>query len=132
GILALADRSDRFADLASRIEAGESVNVADAVGGARAFAWSAVVARLGRTLLLVAPSDERALRWRSELAAWLGEDRVVLFPEREPMPLEASAPSQASVQQRLVALWRIHETVPLAVVAPLRALLQHTMTPGDL
>jgi transcription-repair coupling factor (superfamily II helicase) len=132
GLLRLADRSDRFAELAARIEARETTSVTDANGGARAFAWAAAVARLGRTVLLVAPSDERALRWRSELAAWLGEDRVVLFPEREPMPLEASAPSQAAVHQRLLALWRIRESGPLAVVAPLRALLQHTIAGDDL
>ena len=88
GLLALTDRSPRFADLASRIEAGEDVRVVEANGGARAFAWAAVVARLGRSVLLVAPSDERALRWRSELSAWLGEDRVALFGEREAMPYE--------------------------------------------
>jgi len=132
GALVLTDRSERFADLASRVEARESVHVTDANGGARAYAWAALVARLGRTVLLVAPSDERARRWRSELAAWLGEDRAVLFPEREPMPFEASAPSQAAVHQRLLALWRIREAGPLAVVAPLRALLQQTIAPDDL
>ena len=132
GALALTDASDRFQELAARVEAGETVQVADANGGARAFAWAAVVARLGRTVLLVAPSDERALRWRSELAAWLGDERVVLFPEREPMPFEASAPSQAAVHQRVLALWRIHESGPVAVVAPLRALLQHTLAPDAL
>ena len=132
GALALADRSERFGDLASRLEAREAVHVTEANGGARAYAWAALVARLGRTVLLVAPSGERALRWRSELAAWLGEERVVLFPEREPMPFEASAPSEAAVHQRLLALRRIATDAPVAVVAPLRALLQHTITPEDL
>jgi len=132
GVLALADRSERFRELAARIEAGDGATVADASGGARAFAWAAVVARLGRTVLLVAPSDERARRWRAELAGWLGEDRVLAFPERESMPFEASAPSQASVHQRLQALWRIRDGDPIAVVAPLRAVLQHTIRAEDL
>jgi transcription-repair coupling factor (superfamily II helicase) len=132
GALALAERSERFAELASRIEARERTSVADATAGARAFAWAALVARLGRTVLLVAPSDERARRWRAELAGWLGEDRVAGFPERESMPFEASAPSPASIHQRLEALWRLRAAEPLALVAPLRAVLQHTIRPEDL
>ncbi len=130
GALALAERSERFSDLASRIEARERVLVTEANGGARAFAWAATVARLGRTLLLVAPNEERSRRWRAELAAWLGEDEVVAFPAREAMPFEASASSQGAVHQRLTALWRLREGRPLAVVAPLRSLLQHTI-PAD-
>ncbi len=131
GVLALVERSQRFAELAGRIEARDSANVTDASAGARAFAWAAVVARLGRTVLVVAPSEERARRWRAELAGWLGEDRVLSFPEREAMPFEASAPSHGSLHQRIGALWRIREGDPVAIVAPLRAVLQHTMRPAD-
>ncbi len=131
GALALAERSARFRDLAALVEAGRSISVTEASGGARAFAWAALAAR-GRAVLVVAPSGERAARWRSELAVWLGEEHVVAFPEREAMPFEASASSPATVHQRLVALWRIHQGAPLAVVAPLRALLQHTISPDDL
>ncbi len=132
GALELAQRSPRFRELASRIEARSSIAVTEASGGARAFAWAAVAARLARTVLVVAPSEERAGRWRAELSAWLGDDQVVAFPEREALPFETSASSAASVHQRLVALWRIREGGPLAVVAPLRALLQHTTPPDDL
>ncbi|HUG56458.1 MAG TPA: CarD family transcriptional regulator, partial [Candidatus Limnocylindrales bacterium] len=132
GALALAERSERFSDLAARIEAREQVQVTEANGGARAFAWAATVARLGRTLLLVAPSEERARRWRAELAGWLGEDEVLAFPERESMPFEASSPSQGAVHQRLTALWRLRDGRPIAVVAPLRSLLQHTIPPDVL
>jgi len=132
GVLALVDRSERFAELAGRIEAREATAVVDASAGARAFAWAAVVARLGRTVLVVAPSEERARRWRAELSGWLGEDRVLIFPEREPMPFEASAPSQASVHQRLQTLWHVRQEDAVAIVAPLRAVLQHTIPPAQL
>ncbi len=132
GVLALAERSARFGELASRIEAREPTNVVEATAGARAFAWAAVVARLGRSVLVVAPSDERARRWRAELAGWLGEERVLAFGEREALPFEASAPSVATVHQRLATLWRLRSGDPVAVVAPLRAVLQHTIRPDDL
>src|SRR5262249_34273367 len=92
GILALAERSDRFRDLASRLEERASLAIADASAGARAFAWSALVDG-GRPLAVVAPSEDRARRWRAELAGWLGDDRVLSFPERETMPFEVGTPT---------------------------------------
>src|SRR6266567_4257125 len=117
GILELADQSDPFRELASRLEDRQRLAVADATAGARAFAWSALVAQNARTVALVAPS----------------EDRVLAFPERETMPFEASAPSGTAVHQRLLTLWRLATAqAPVAVVTSLRALLEHTIPPEDL
>src|SRR5438132_521511 len=133
GILALADRSEVYRELASRLEDRQRVGVAEANAGARAFAWSALVAQNARTVALVAPSEDRARRWRAELAGWLGEERVLGFPERETMPFEASAPSGTAVHQRLLTLWRLATAqAPVAVVTSLRALLEHTIPPKDL
>src|SRR3989440_6582773 len=133
GVLELADRSLSFRDLASRLEDRQRLTVADATAGARAFAWSALVAQNARTVALVAPAEARARRWRAELAGWLGEDRVLAFPEREPMPFEISAPSGGAVHQRLLTLWRLtRASAPVAVVTSLRALLQHTIPPDEL
>src|SRR5437899_4025155 len=133
GILDLADRSVAYRELASRLEDRQRLTVADATAGARAFAWSALVAQNVRTVALVAPSEDRARRWRAELAGWLGEDRVLAFPERETMPFEASAPSGTAVHQRLLTLWRLATAqAPVAVVTSLRALLEHTIPPEEL
>ena len=133
GILALADRSEVYRELASRLDDRQRVGIAEANAGARAFAWSALVAQNARTVALVAPSEDRARRWRAELAGWLGEDRVLAFPERETMPFEASAPSGTAVHQRLLTLWRLATAqAPVAVVTSLRALLEHTIPPKDL
>src|SRR5438132_6707560 len=133
GVLALAERSEVYRELASRVEGRRRSTVADATAGARAFAWSALVAQNARTVALVAPSEDRARRWRAELAGWLGEDRVLAFPERETMPFEASAPSGTAVHQRLLTLWRLATAqAPVAVVTSLRALLEHTIPPDEL
>src|SRR2546426_4319303 len=133
GVLALAERSDAYRELASRLEDRQRLIVADANAGARAFAWSALVAENARTVALVAPSEDRARRWRAELAGWLGEERVLAFPERETMPFEAGAPSGTAVHQRLLTLWRLATAhVPVAVVTSLRALLEHTIPPDEL
>jgi len=133
GILALAERSERYRELEGRLEARESLVVAEATAGGRAFAWSALVAHGGRNVALIAPGEDRARRWRAELGGWLGDDRVLLFPERESMPFEASAPSASAVHQRLLTLWRLATAqAPVAVVASLRAVLEHTIPPDDL
>jgi len=130
GLLARAEESASFRALADRVASGGTVAVADASAGARAFAWAALVATQGRTVLVVAPSEDRARRWRAELSGWLGEDRVVAFPERESLPYEAGSPSSTAVHQRLLALWRLRDGEPLAVVASLRAVMQWTV-PAD-
>src|SRR2546428_2097687 len=76
GLLALAERSDAYRELASRLEDRQRLSVADATAGARAFAWSALVAQNARTVALVAPSEDRARRWRARLAGWLGRERA--------------------------------------------------------
>src|SRR5256885_2455400 len=86
GLLVRAEESQAFHTLADRVASGGTVAVADATAGARAYAWAALVATQRRTVLLVAPSEDRARRWRAEIAGWLGEDRVVAFPHRGPRP----------------------------------------------
>ncbi len=139
GLLALAERSLPFGELAERLEGHTTVTLAEASAGARAFAWSALVDVARRPIVLVAPSEDRARRWRAELAAWLGEERVLAFPERETMPYEIGSSSPAALHQRLLTLWRMHTMTrdaaraePIAVVASLRALMEHTIAPEDL
>ena len=130
GLLVRAEESPAFHALADRVASGGTVALADASAGARAYAWAALVATQGRTVLLIAPSEDRARRWRAEIAGWLGDDRVVAFPERESMPYEAGSPSPSSVHQRLLALWRLRDGQPMAVVTSLRAAMQWTV-PAD-
>src|SRR5205809_1130080 len=133
GILELADRSVPYRELASRLEDRQRITIAEGNAGAGAFAWSALVAQNARTVGLVTPGEDGARRWRAELAGWLGEDRVLAFPERETMPFEASAPSGTAVHQRLLTLWRLATAqAPVAVVTSLRALLEHTIPPEEL
>jgi transcription-repair coupling factor (superfamily II helicase) len=127
GLLARAEESPAFRTLAERVASGGTVAVTDATAGARAYAWASLVATQGRTVLVIAPSEDRARRWRAELAGWLGDDRVVAFPERESMPYEAGSPSASSVHQRLLALWRLSDGESIAVVASLRAAMEWTL-----
>jgi len=131
GVLALAETSSSFRDLRERLEGRGQIALADASAGGRAYAWSALVAS-GRRVVLVAATEDRARRWRAELAGWLGVDTVLSFPERETMPYELGAPSVTAVHARLLTLATLASGAPVAVVTSLRALLQHTITPEQL
>ena len=131
GLLELAEASESFRELRARLARRGQIALADASAGGRAYAWSALVAS-GRRVVLVAATEDRARRWRAELAGWLGEDVVLSFPERETMPYEIGAPSATAVHTRLLTLTRLAEGAPVAVVTSLRALLQHTITPEQL
>src|SRR5437870_95690 len=133
GILALADRDKLYRQSPPRRKDRRRVGTPEATAAARPSAWPALVAQNPRPGALGAPSEHRARRWRAELAGWLGEDRVLAFPERETMPFEASAPSGTAVHQRLLTLWRLATAqAPVAVVTSLRALLEHTIPPEEL
>ena len=141
GVLSLVEQSERFTELVERLESRALLSLTEASAGARAFAWSALVEVAKRPIVLVAPSEDRARRWRAELAGWLGEERVLAFPERETMPYEIGSSSPGAIHQRLLTLWRMHTAAqradgagsePDAVVVSLRALLESTITPDDL
>src|SRR5207302_898576 len=133
GILALADRSEVYRDLASRLEDRQRVGIAEANAGARAFAWSALVAQNARTVALVAPSEDRARRWRAELAGWLGEDRVLAFPERgtfsrrggiiDIYPASAEQPARVELFGDEIETLRAFDPVTQRSQAPLEELI---------
>ena len=133
GLLALARDAAAFRAVTSALDARRSIVLGEAGAGGRAYLYAALVAEASRTVCVVVPNEDRARRWRAELAAWLGEDRVLAFPDRETMPYELTAPSREHVSSRLLTLWSLaRRAEPVAVIASLRALLQHTLSPGDL
>src|SRR5256885_5830581 len=93
GLLVRAEESRAFHALADRVASGGTVALADASAGARAYAWAALVATQGRTVLLIAPSEDRARRWRAEIAGWLRGDPGVALPHRGAMAYEAGGPA---------------------------------------
>src|SRR5919201_2035518 len=94
GLLALARDAAAFRAVTSALDARRSIVLGEAGAGGRAYLYAALVAEASRTVCVVVPNEDRARRWRAELAAWLGEDRVLAFPDRETMPYELTAPSR--------------------------------------
>jgi transcription-repair coupling factor (superfamily II helicase) len=80
-------------------------------------------------LLVLVPRSSDADAVADGLGAYLGEDRVAVFPAWETLPHERLSPQAATVGRRLAVLDRLlhpeaHEHPLLAVVAPVRAALQ--------
>jgi transcription-repair coupling factor (superfamily II helicase) len=80
-------------------------------------------------LLVLTPRSSDADGVADGLAAYLGEDRVAVFPAWETLPHERLSPQPATVGRRLAVLDRLlhpdgYDEPLLAIVAPVRAALQ--------
>ncbi|HEV3225403.1 MAG TPA: transcription-repair coupling factor [Acidimicrobiales bacterium] len=94
---------------------------------ARAFTIAGLVATTSRRPYLVAvPTSTDGERLAHDLAAFLGPDRVDLFPAWETLPFERVSPGVETMGRRLRTIWRLLEPdrSPDVVVAPIRALVQ--------
>ena len=88
----------------------------------------AAMCRLGerRPLLVVTPTVVDAERIRHDIAAFLDDEEVALFPAWDTLPFERVSPELSTMGRRLRLLWRMRDpaTVPAVIVAPVRAILQ--------
>jgi transcription-repair coupling factor (superfamily II helicase) len=79
-----------------------------------------------RPIVLAVPTSTEAERVAHDLAAFLGDEAVELFPAWETLPFERVSPGVETMGRRLRVLWRLHEPerAPAVVVASVRALVQ--------
>ncbi len=117
---------------------GPLVRAAPLVAAARPAVVAALARQLPRPLLYVVHTSDAAVRAVDELRHWLGPERVLLLPANDTWTYEQVAPGAAVRRQRLRVLQRLLATqddsslpAPL-IVAPIRALLQPTLTPSEL
>ena len=130
------------------------------VGPLIAAARPPIVAALARLhaapLLYVLPNADAALRAADDLRQWLGPGAVLVYPASDAMPYEHMSTAPEVIGRRLAVLQRLAgladdgggpttdahppSTVhrppsmvgPLVIVAPVKALLQPTLTPEEL
>ena len=99
---------------------------------ARPLTIASVAAESERAPIVVAvPTSTEAERLRSDLAAYLGEDDVALFPAWETLPFERVSPNVETMGRRLEVLWRLRDPLraPKVIVASARSLVQR-LGPG--
>ena len=98
----------------------------------RPLTLAAIAEQTERTPVVVAvPTSTEAERLRSDLAIYLGEDEVAIFPAWETLPFERISPNVETMGRRLEVLWRLQDPAraPKVVVASARALVQR-LGPG--
>lgn len=119
---------------------GGRLHAAPALTAARPAIVAALAKQHGGALLYVVQNGDLALRAREDLSQWLDSERVLLFPASDAMPYEPMSPGNDVVAARLRVLKalgagsegvRTAEAHPLVIVAPIKALLQPTMSPAD-
>ncbi len=79
-----------------------------------------------RPVVLAVPTSTEAERLAHDLAAYLGDEAVELFPAWETLPFERVSPGVETMGRRLRVLWRLRDAsrAPSVVVASVRALVQ--------
>jgi transcription-repair coupling factor (superfamily II helicase) len=79
-----------------------------------------------RPVVLTVPTSTEAERLAHDVATFLGDDRVELFPAWETLPFERVSPGVETMGRRLRVLWRLRdpERAPDVVVASVRAIVQ--------
>ena len=94
---------------------------------ARPLTIASIAVESDRSPVVVAvPTSSEAERLRSDLARYLGENDVVLFPAWETLPFERVSPNVETMGRRLEVLWRLRDPArrPRVIVASSRALVQ--------
>ena len=103
-----------------------------AVGqSARTLVMASLFAYDPRPTLLVVSGEEAADRTGQALAAWLGRERVVRYPERRDLPWSERASDDAVIGARCTAVARLAAGEPCLVVASARALLRRVPPVGS-
>ncbi len=99
---------------------------------ARPLTLAAIASDTERAPVVVAvPTSTEAERLRADLAMYLGDDAVALFPAWETLPFERISPNVETMGRRLEVLWRLQDPSrsPKVVVSSARALVQR-LGPG--
>ncbi len=91
---------------------------------ARPFLVAARFAHKPQTTLVVVAGEESALAFARNVAAYLGDDKVLRFPERSDTPFVPKRPNPSQAAARMEAAWALRTGRQAVVVASARALVR--------
>ena len=123
------EKSGALDDFWGKLDAGTDATLGVA-SSARPFLASAQFSRSPRPTLVVVAGEDAAIAFARNMAAYLGEDRVLLFPERSDTPFSPKTPDARKVARRMEAAFSLACGRPCVVVASARALIR-MMPPKD-
>ena len=117
------EKSGALDDFWGKLDAGTDATLGVA-SSARPFLASAQFSRSPRPTLVVVAGEDAAIAFARNMAAYLGEDRVLLFPERADTPFSPKTPDARKVARRMEAAFSLACGRPRVVVASARALIR--------
>ena len=106
-----------------KLDAGEDATLGVAAS-ARPFLVAARFAHRPQATLVVVAGEDAAVAFARNVAAYVGEERVLRFPERTDYPFAPKKADAAQVARRMEAACALAEGRPVVVVASARALLR--------
>jgi transcription-repair coupling factor (superfamily II helicase) len=104
-----------------------AINIDGLIGSSRALLAAWLHLSTERTVLLITPDQESAERAYDDLLAFIGADRVDLFPSWEIHPYEIRAPHGENIGDRLESLHKLASGRSLVICVPAAALMEPTM-----
>lgn len=117
-------KSGALEDAWAKLDSGQDATVGVA-SSARPFLVAARFVADPRAMLVVTAGEEAADTFARTVGAFIGEERVLRFPDYEGNPFSLDAPLQPRLHgRRLEALWSLQQGKPAVVVASARALLR--------
>lgn len=115
--------AEALQDIDAALAAGEDATLAISQSG-RTLAVAAQFARSPRPTVYIVSGEDAADRAARSIAAYVGAERVVRFPERKDYPWKNDEPDDAVVAARCSALARIAQGETCIMVASARSLLR--------
>mgnify|MGYP002769976786 FL=1 len=117
-------KSGALEDAWAKLDSGQDATVGVA-SSARPFLVAARFVADPLATLVVTAGEEAADTFARTVGAFIGEERVLRFPDYEGNPFSVDAPLQPRLHgRRLEALWSLQQGKPAVVVASARALLR--------
>ena len=106
-----------------KLDAGEDATLGVAAS-ARPFLVAARFAHAPQPTLVVVAGEDAAVAFARNVAAYVGEERVLRFPERADYPFDPKPADRRVIAQRMEAAWALKSGREVVVVASARALLR--------
>ena len=113
-----------------KLDAGED-GALGVANSARPFLIAARFAHRPQTTLVVVAGEDAAVSFARSVAAYLGDERVVRFPERTDYPFNPKPSDASIVARRMEAVHALSTGRPVVVVASARSLVRMLAPAGS-
>ncbi|RKX30814.1 MAG: transcription-repair coupling factor [Candidatus Zixiibacteriota bacterium] len=122
-----------FRELLDRIENGadEELTISGLAGSSPAMLIAGLGAEIARPIIVITSSPEEADDLYDDLMFLMDEESINHFPSLQAPPYEFRAPSAETIGRRLSAISALKRNKAGIVVAPIAAILEPTISPGD-